>query len=63
MMITDELRAKCHECGEETEWEITHRIVNYHGIVHCLKCRECGKVVPYFAFERYQATGKVVIPV
>lgn len=53
----------CHECGKETLWDVEHVFVDYHGLEHAMKCRECGKTVPIFAFARYQETGKIVIPV
>lgn len=55
--------AYCHTCKEKTDWEIIHRFVYYHGICHCLRCTKCGRVVPEFAFGRYQEEGKVAIPV
>lgn len=54
---------KCHTCGKETEWKVIHMLVDYHGLVHGYECTECGRKVPSFAMERYQQTGKVLIPV
>lgn len=55
--------AYCHTCDEKTDWEIVHRFVDYHGVCHCLRCANCGREVPDFAWWRYQEEGKVVIPV
>lgn len=54
---------KCHTCGEETPWTITHCLVDYHGIEHAYECTRCGCVVPDFALQRYLETGKICIPV
>lgn len=61
--MTETIHGMCHECKERTEWRIVHRHVSYHGITHCLQCKECGKTVLDFAWHRYQETEKVVIPV
>ena len=53
----------CHECKAEHFWDVTHGFVPYHGLVHVLKCEECGVEIPEFAFARYVSTGKLVIPV
>lgn len=53
----------CYNCEAERHWGITHGFVNYHGLVHILKCEVCGVEVPYFAFHQYQSDGRVIIPV
>jgi len=61
--LSDHVCGLCHKCGEVTEWRITHRLVRDYGIRHCLQCVRCGSVVPDFAWDRYQETGRVTIPV
>ena len=62
-MIREIVYAKCYKCDAPREWYITHRYVNQWGIRHCLRCPQCGMVVPDFAWDRYQKEGRVVIPV
>lgn len=61
--ISKTVEGVCHRCSMDTEWRITHAHVDYHGIVHCLECTQCGMTVPEFAWRRYQEEGRVVIPV
>lgn len=61
--ISKTVKGMCHRCNTDTEWRITHAHVDYRGIVHCLECTRCGMLVPEFAWRRYQAEGRVVIPV
>lgn len=53
----------CHECEENRHWDVEHGFVNYHGLCHILVCSGCGVEIPDFAFERYIATGKIIVPV
>ena len=53
----------CHECEENRHWDVEHGFVNYRGLCHILVCSGCGVEVPDFAFERYIATGKIIVPV
>lgn len=62
-MMTRTKEFHCHTCNRVTDWHVDHMFVYYHGICHVLVCDSCGMKVPEFAFDRYQETGKVIIPV
>lgn len=62
-MISEKATGTCYNCGEITDWRIVHRVVSNWGIRHCFQCEKCGKIVPDFAWDRYQSEGRVVIPV
>ena len=52
----------CWNCKKETEWHFLLGYVNYHGVVPCLECIECGENIPAFAIKSYNDCGVPAIP-
>jgi len=55
--------AHCPKCDTDVEFEINMRLVDYNGIIPCLRCPRCNVECPAYSFSEFLNTGKIIIGV